>query len=385
MSLFEFEQIHNAYIRCRKNKRNTTNALNFEVNLLENLYDLEHELNSSRYKPSRSVCFLTSSPKLREVFAADFRDRVVHHIVVPILEQLYEPKFIYDSYSNRKGKGIHLASARARHFMRGSRYFMQLDIRNFFYSIEKDILFEKLRAEIMTHYSSKVKGTAIEMHEVLRLVRVILYQDITADVIIKGERKGWQNIPPHKTLFKLPKNRGLPIGNLSSQFFANVYMNDFDNFVKRVLKSKRYLRYVDDFVLFANSKEELVYQYKQMVIYLQNNLGLSLRAEFVAKDEEDIYNRIIKPNTQGLDFLGYVIHPYHTLVRKRVIKNYKYKKARYLDKYEKSRGKMNLEEIKQFLSVQASFVGHIKHADSFNLLNKVGKIDEKNPFDFDRA
>ena len=129
----------------------------------------------------------------------------------------------------------------------------------------------------------------------------------------------------------------------------------------------------------------MVYQYKQMAKYLDNHLKLSFKREFVAKDESDIYARIIKPNRQGLDFLGYVIHPYHTLVRKRVIKNYKYKKAHYLERYEKSRGKMNLEEIRAFLSVQASFVGHIKHADSFNLLNKVGRIDEKNPFDFDRA
>ncbi len=167
---------------------------------------------------------------------------------------------------------------------------------------------------------------------------------------------------------------GLPIGNLTSQFFANVYMDDFDNFVKRKLKVKRYLRYVDDFVLFANSKEELMEHYAQMVKYLEDELELRLRDKY-----------ILRENKEGLDFLGYVIRPYYTLVRRRVVHNYKYKKAQYLDRYEALEGTMKLAEIKQFLSVQASFVGHIKHANSYKLLKKVGYIDEKNPFDYVRA
>ena len=151
-------------------------------------------------------------------------------------------------------------------------------------------------------------------------------------------------------------------------------MNDFDNFVKRKLKVKRYLRYVDDFVLFGETKEELMQQYDQIVAYLHRELRLTLRDRY-----------ILRANSDGLDFLGYVIRPYYVLTRKRVVHNYKQKKAKYLDAYEKQRGKMNLEEIKQFLSVQASFVGHIKHANSYNLYNKVGKIDEKNPFNFDRV
>ena len=151
-------------------------------------------------------------------------------------------------------------------------------------------------------------------------------------------------------------------------------MNDFDNFVKRKLKVKRYLRYVDDFVLFAQSKEELMSHYEKIVIYLEKELELRLR---------DTY--ILRENKEGLDFLGYVIRPYYTLVRKRVVHNYKYKKAKYLDDYEAQKGKMSLVEIKQFLSVQASFAGHIKHANSYNLLKKVGKINETNPFDYDRA
>jgi len=371
--MFTFKIIYEAYKNCRKNKRNTINALQFEASLVDNLCSLETSLNDQTYLPSRSVCFLTTSPKLREVFAADFRDRVVHHIITPLLEQIYEPKFIHDSYSNRKGKGIHAASKRARHFMRSSQYYLQLDIKSFFYSIDKQILFEKLRTEIISSYS-KVKNTTVQMHELLRLVYVTIFQDVTKDVIIKGDKKVFENVPAHKTLFKVPKTKGLPIGNLTSQFFANAYMNDFDNFVKRELKVKRYLRYVDDFVLFGDTKEELMRQYDEIVVYLKEHLGLSLRDKYILRD-----------NRTGLDFLGYIIRPDYVLVRKRVVNNYKYKKARYLAEYENQRGKMSLVEIKQFLSVQASFAGHTKHANSYNLNQHIGVIHENNPFDYDRA
>jgi len=371
--MFNFKEIYEAYLNCRKRKRNTINALHYEANLIVNLCNLETSLNLGTYKPKRSVCFLTTSPKLREVFAADFSDRVVHHIVVSILEQIWEPCFIHDSYSNRKNRGIHAAKNRAEHFMRGSRYYLQLDVKSFFYSINKEILWQKLKSKIVKEYH-KVKDTDVQMHEMLTVLHAIVWQDVTQNVVIKGERKSFEQIPSHKTLFKLPKYKGLPIGNLTSQFFANVYMDDFDNFVKRKLKVKRYLRYVDDFVLFSDSKEELMEHYIQMVKYLENELELTLRDKY-----------ILKGNKEGLDFLGYVIRPHYTLVRRRVVHNYKYKKAQYLDRYEALEGTMKLAEIKQFLSVQASFAGHTKHANSYNLNQKIGVLNETNPFDYVRA
>jgi retron-type reverse transcriptase len=130
--MFLFKELYIAYLKCRKTKRNSVNALKFEIDALSNLYNLETSLNNRTYSPKRSVCFLTSSPKLREVFAADFSDRVVHHLIVPLLEQIYEPLFIYDSYSCRKGKGIHNATQRAYKFSKSSQYYLQLDIKNFF-------------------------------------------------------------------------------------------------------------------------------------------------------------------------------------------------------------------------------------------------------------
>ena len=114
--IFNFETLYKAYIKCRKNKRNTTNALKFEQNLIKNLCNLEISLKTRNYKPSRSIVFLSNSPKLREIFAADFRDRVVHHLIVPHLQKAFEPKFIYDVYNNREEKGIHQAIKRAKQF-----------------------------------------------------------------------------------------------------------------------------------------------------------------------------------------------------------------------------------------------------------------------------
>ncbi len=160
---------------------------------------------------------------------------------------------------------------------------------------------------------------------------------------------------------------------MTSQFFANVYLNPFDHFIKRTLHVKGYLRYVDDFVLFADSKEQLLAWRAQIIDFLHVKLALRLRDE-----------GILKPVTDGLDFLGYIIRPHYMLVRRRVVNNFKQKKARYLEAYEHQQGKMGLTEIKAFLSVQASFKAHAKHANSYRLLNTIGAIHESDPFSFDR-
>ena len=362
--MFSFENIYKAYKDCIKHKKNTLNALSFEVNLVENICNLEKELKSKTYRIGKSICFLASSPKLREIFAADFRDRVVHHLLVNEIEEFYEKKFIDDVYNNRKGKGIHEAMKRAKNFMQSvgkGGYYLQLDIKGFFYNLDKNILFKQI-----------LKDTNKE--DVLYLANKIIYHDPTKNYIFKGNKKALKKLPEHKTLFKLPKHKGLAIGNLTSQFFANVYLNKFDHFVKRTLKIKHYIRYVDDFVLFHKNKQRLIECKKAIEIYLKENLALELRSD--AK---------LKKFNQGLDFLGYIIRPNYILVRKRVVNNYKYKKAKYLQSYEDKKGKMGLLEIKKFLSVQASFVGHISHANSYNLRQKVGVIHENNPFDYDRA
>lgn len=357
--MFSFQALYEAYLKCRKRKRKTANAIKFEQNLIENLCDLETSLRDRSYELSRSIAFLSNSPKLREIFAADFRDRVVHHLLVPHLVKVFEPKFIHDVYNNREGKGIHGAVKRAKQFANRDRegYYLQLDIKSFFYSINKDILYEKIYKEIKNE-------------DMLWLTKSIIYHDVTESYHFKGNKKKLDLLPTHKTLFKTDSNKGLPIGNLTSQFFANVYMNEFDNYIKRILKVKSYIRYVDDFVLFHSDKNQLLLWKQKIENYLYDYLELKLRDDYK-----------LKKVREGLDFLGYIIRPDYVLIRKRVVNNYKYKKAIFLDSYEKSEGYMSLEEIKNFLSVQASFLGHIKHANSYNLKTKIGEIDEKKYID----
>jgi hypothetical protein len=307
------------------------------------------------------------------VFASNFRDRVVHHLLVNILEPIFERRFIYDVYNNRKNRGTHKATKRAKKFMSQTPngYYLQLDIRGFFYHLNKMILMDKIKEGVLWGVDRGIVASQ-DVPNILWLSSKIIFHDPTTNYHFKGDKTKLSLLPPHKTLFKIPKSRGLPIGNLTSQFFANVYMNEFDNYIKRVLKVKRYIRYVDDFVLFDSSKERLIILKKQIEEYLAKELKLSLRDD-----------SRLKLHTQGLDFLGYIIRPNYILVRRRVVNNFKYKKALFLKSYEAQKGKMSLAQIKRFLSVQASFAGHIKHANSYNLSQKVGVIDEKNPFEYD--
>ena len=220
-----FANLYKQYQLCRKNKRNTANALRFEVAQEKQLVLLQQELIRKTYQPGRSVCFFVAKPKLREIFAADFRDRIVHHLLVDYLESIWEPIFIYDSYACRKNKGIHGGVRRLQTMTRqvthnGAKkaWFLQLDIHNYFMSIDKVILFQLLKQRLSDENA-------------LWLAALLVFYDCTKDYHLKGNQALMHAIAPHKTLFNCPHNKGLPIGNLNSQFFANVYLNDLDQFV----------------------------------------------------------------------------------------------------------------------------------------------------------
>ena len=216
-SLFSLANIQRQYIACRRNKRNTVNALRFEARQELNLLALRDALAERSYEPGRSVCFFVKRPKLREVFAADFRDRVVHHVLVSYLERIWEPVFIHDSYACRKGKGVHAAVARLQQFMRqatanGTRpaYYLQLDIRNYFMSIDKQRLFAMLAARLRPQREEDL--------EARWLAEKLVFHDCTRAPVLKGDPRLLGKLPPHKTLFRTPQGKGLPIGNLNSQF-----------------------------------------------------------------------------------------------------------------------------------------------------------------------
>ncbi|MEN8133096.1 MAG: reverse transcriptase/maturase family protein [Pseudomonadota bacterium] len=353
------ENIYRQYHHCRRNKRNTVNALRFEAEQEKNLIALREALIDRSYQPRRSVCFFTTRPKLREILAADFRDRVVHHLLVDYLEKIWEPIFIHDSYACRKGKGVHKGVTRLQQFIRqvtanGTQpaWYLQLDIRNYFMSIDRDILFGMLAAKLSDETA-------------LWLTRMLVYHDVTENCHFRGRADLLKKIPPHKTLFGAGPDKGLPIGNLNSQFFANVYLNRLDQFVKHDLKCYHYLRYCDDFVLLSHDQQQLVDWRDQIKGFLRDELRL------VLNDRQRL-----APVSNGIDFLGYIVRRDYRLVRRRVVGHLKAKlKVFEAQLVSIAQGvccyRFDEVVLDRLAAVLSSYLGHFKLASTWNLWRSI--------------
>ena len=301
--LFSLENLYRAYRQCRRRKRNTVNAMRFEQNLEENLVALHEELSAGTYRPGRSVAFLVEKPKRREIFAADFRDRVVHHVLVGYLEPKWERRFIHDSYACRTGKGTHKGVERLRSFTRKvtanntrQAWYLQLDIAGFFIAIDRQLLYDRLMA--------------VERDPAVRWLTctLVFYEPTEGCILRRATPADFDALPDHKTLFKAAPGCGLPIGNLTSQFFANVYLDVLDQFVKHHLKVRYYLRYCDDFILLSTDRTELEAHEGTIGRFLMDELHLCLNER-----------RRLRPVSDGIDFLGYIVRPDYLLVRRRVV------------------------------------------------------------------
>jgi hypothetical protein len=355
---YNFANLHRAYLDCRQNKRHTYHAAKFELRLESEILKLEQELQSHSYQISRSICFVVTSPTLREVFAATFRDRVVHHLLYNFLNPIFEPKFIAQSFACRKGKGIHPSLKYLQQCLRqvtdnGNKpaYFLHLDIKGFFMSLKKDILLAQI-----TKF--------IKDPELVWLTELIIFNDPTTNFTNKSEPALFALIPPHKSLFHIPKNQGLPIGNLTSQFFANVYLNELDQFAKRKLKSKHYLRYVDDILFLAQDKEQLLGWRDEVGRFVKDQLGLDLNTK----------KQILQPVTKGIDWLGYVVKPNRVLVRPRVVRAFKRKLFlinQDLQNLNQKREVLTKKEVEKILATVNSYFGFFRHADTFKLRTKL--------------
>lgn len=335
-----------------KNKRNTANALKFEMNREKNLIKLLYDLQVGQYEISRHICFIITEPSPREIFAADFRDRIVHHLLYNEIRYLFEDAFIEDSYANRYGKGTHKAVRKLKyHLVRGGKdrqklYFLKMDIRGFFRNIDKSILWEMIEEKIQNS-----NGDERWKNEVLWLAKKIVFHDPASNYIFKGKEKMKNFIPREKSLLFGDRNTGLPIGNLTSQFFANVYLNKLDHFIKDELGFERYVRYVDDFIMLDENRGRLEQVVNQTAIFLENNLNLYLCQS----------KTILKPINVGIDFLGYFIKPSHTLVRRKVVGRFKKKLFNFI------KSKSNEDLVRKFIPCANSYFGHFGHANGFSL------------------
>ena len=275
-----FENLRRAFKKAARGKRKRGDVAAFEYHLEANLLALQEELLTETYSAGAYFSFRIYDPKPRLISAAPFRDRVVHHALCQAIEPLWERRFIHDTYACRVGKGTHAALDRCTEFARRYPYVLQCDIEHFFPSLDHDLLyaqFERLIADPKT----------------LRLCRKIL--DSGAGV---HPPVGNPVYFPGDDLFAALRPRGLPIGNLTSQFWANVYLNPLDQFIKRELKCRAYLRYVDDFLLFAAEKSTL-HTWRKLVISFLTGLRLRLHENQAA----------IFPVATGAPFLGWRCTP----------------------------------------------------------------------------
>jgi retron-type reverse transcriptase len=356
----ELAELFEAYFDCRKNKRNTINALAFEVDYEANLLNLCAEINNGSYQPGRSIAFIVNKPVKREIFAADFRDRVVHHLIVNKLNPLFEKVFIYDSYACRSGKGTHLGIQRADRFIRRCSqnytkdcFVLKLDVKGFFMHISKAVLFAELQRFIDQQYQHADKALLLE------LCRKIIYNEPTQNCIVKSKRGEWQGLPPDKSLFHSAQHCGLPIGNLTSQVFANFYMNPFDHFIKHDLGIRYYGCYVDDFILVHQDKEYLKSIIPLIKTTLQDRLLLTLHPD-------KIY---LQHYSKGVQFLGAVIKPNRIYIANRTKGNFyaAIEKQNALVKEHKP-GK---EQEAAFLCSMNSYLGIMKHYKTHKLRKRM--------------
>ncbi len=382
-----FFAVYKAYLRCRRRKRATPQAQFYEVHLLDNLVETVQALRTGHWRPRRPVCFMVDKPKAREIHAAHYGDRVVHHLLVPGLEELYEPVFIHDVYSNRRGKGTHLAVKRLQYFMRSvtragknnslnkdtsdngrycpSGYFLQLDIKNFFNSVDRSILFALLQKRLRKGVKQGRLSEKIALFY-RDLSHIILKQNVAKESFLIATRAEAARVPPHKRLINAGKDKGLPIGNLTSQFFANVYLNELDQFIKHKLKCRYYLRYVDDFILLHNDPKQLCRWMYNIEVFLENHLGLKLKTP-----------QILQPVQQGADFLGYIIRPAYFLIRQRVIGNLWEKLLRFEHQWIKGNATRGWTIVllpaprENLRGILASYMGHLKHACHHRLVQRM--------------
>lgn len=332
-----WNNLHLAWRKAARGKRGREAAARFEYHLEDNLVWLQQELRERTYRHGEYHTFTIHDPKRRLICAAPFRDRVVHHALCNVIEPIFERRFIYDSYANRVGKGTHRALDRCQHFARRFRYVLQCDIREFFPSIDHAIL-------------TRIVGRTIDDSDVMWLAGRILVSGV--GVLREAYKMVWFS---GDDLLAVNRPRGLPIGNLTSQFWANCFLDPFDHFIKRELRcrgrSPAYLRYVDDFLLFADEKPTL-WAWREAL--MERLAGLRLTVH-----EERAHPR---PTSAGIPFLGFVVFPAHRRLKRAKGIAYRRRLQGLLTAYEA--GEIPLERVTD--SVQG-WANHVRYGDTWGL------------------
>lgn len=349
-----------AFCDAKKHKSNKEYVKIFERDLEANLNELCESLWNRTYKPEPSSCFIINCPKAREVFAAQFRDRVVHHLLYGYIHEMLERTFIEDAYSCVPDKGTSYGIQRLQKNIIGESnnyskrvYILKMDVKGYFIHIDRAKLNQITRESIIRMSEHKINNKyntrwkdVIDIDFCLWLASEIILLDPIKNCVIIGKESDWDPLPDRKSLFKSPDGKGLPIGNLTSQLFSNVYLNLLDQYCKRVLGCKRYGRYVDDLYVVSENKEFLHSIIPKIERFLNDELGLE-----VSKGKTKIC-----ASDYGVDFLGAYIKPHRIYVSNETLRRM-HKKTSKLD--EKT-------DDEKFASIN-SYLGLMRHYSSYNL------------------
>lgn len=333
-----FENLHSSALKAQKGKRWKNSTLRFNFNLESNLIRVQNNLVKGNWKPGKYWSFTIFEPKKRIIHAAPYVDRIVHHAVINILEPIWEKRFYTHSYACRKGKGTHSAVDTCQKYMNRYNYVLKCDIRKYFPSIDREILKKIIHKKITD----------------IRLVKIINNIIDSSPEFEDVENKFNSANDDQLCLFYNSPNykKGIPIGNLTSQFFANVYLNELDSWIKHELGIKGYVRYMDDFLVFHNYKQQLNTIKMQTKSFLSNNLLLDLHPK-----KAEVF-----PVKNGIPFLGYHVFKTHRRLQKNNIKRFLTRMKRKQDEY--SKNKITFVNIMR--SIKA-WIGHCSHADTWNL------------------
>jgi hypothetical protein len=331
--IYAWENLYTAYLRAAHGKRSQDAVARFERRLEDNLVALQDELAQGTYQPGAYTNFTIHESKRRVISAAPFRDRVVHHALCQVIEPAFEASFIFHTYANRVGKGTHRALDACQAWTRQYRYVLPCDICQFFPAIDHHTLKQQLQRRIQDGDIRRL------MALILRSGEGILRQEY--EMVYYAGDDLWAALRP----------RGLPIGNLTSQFWANCYLNEFDHFVTRELGCHAYLRYMDDFLLFADDRATL-WAWRGAIVERLARLRLTLHEA----------QAVVRPVTEGIPFLGFTIFPTHRRLKRRRGIAYQRKLRLLLAAY--ARREIGREAIQRSV---LGWINHVRYGDTWGL------------------
>ena len=350
-AILTLEAVFDAYFDCRRTKRNSINQLRFEADLESNLVALYRELADGTYTIGPSIAFVVVYPKIREVWAAEFRDRIVHHLIYNAISERFCRRFIRDSYACIPGRGTHDGMRRVSGFARSitrnwtrPAFFLKADVANFFNSIDRSIVVDLAERHVHETWLRK-------------LIRQVALHDPRPGAVMRSPASLFARVPRHKSLRHAPGGKGLPIGNLTSQFFANLYLNELDQFVKHGLKARHYGRYVDDMVLLHEDPELLNEWYARMDEFLRGNLALHLHPGKKHLNRADT----------GIDFTGFIIKPGRIYLRQTSLSGCK----RKIRAWERRGAPVDPETLQHLSQSLNSYLGMLRQVSGYTARTRI--------------